>query len=71
MFGALARGEENFQSDIDLLIDFEPGTEHFYEMKEDIRKVVADHFQVSVDIGTEKYLKHYYKKQILNNAIFI
>ena len=71
LFGSLAKGEANAQSDIDLLVDFEPGTERIYEMKEGIKKLVGDHFQVSVDIGTGKYLKHYYKKQILSNAIFI
>jgi uncharacterized protein len=71
LFGSLARNQNHDESDIDLLIEFEPGTEDLYGMKEEIRKIVGDHFHTRVDIGRPNSLKAYYKKQIMSDAIFI
>ena len=70
LFGSLARNEQHSESDIDLIVEFEPGTD-LYAMKGMIRKIVSDHFHTTVDIGRKKNLKSYYKKQIMSDAIFI
>ncbi|MCB0586526.1 MAG: nucleotidyltransferase domain-containing protein [Phaeodactylibacter sp.] len=71
LFGSFARDEQKAGSDIDLIVEFEPGTENLYEIKEEIRKVFQEQFHSKVDVCREKYIKPYYKEQILEDAIFI
>lgn len=71
LFGSYARDEQEAGSDIDLIVEFEPGTENLYEIKEEIRKVFRGQFHSEVDVCREKYLKPYYKERILEDVIFI
>ena len=71
LFGSFARDEQKAGSDIDLIVEFEPGTENLYEIKEEIRKVFQEQFHSEIDVCREKYIKPYYKEQILEDAIFI
>lgn len=71
LFGSYARDEQKANSDIDLIVEFEPGTENLYEIKEEIRKIFRDQFHSEVDVCREKYIKPYYKERILEDAIFI
>ena len=71
LFGSLARNEQQAGSDIDLIVEFESGTNDIYSMKEGIREIIADRFQTRVDIGRKKSLKSFYRKQIMSDAIFI
>ena len=70
LFGSYARDEQQEDSDIDLLIEFQPNTEDLYDKKEKIRLIVRTRFGREVDLAREKYLKPYYKKQILRSAIY-
>ncbi|MCB9273839.1 MAG: nucleotidyltransferase domain-containing protein [Lewinellaceae bacterium] len=71
LFGSFARGEDKADSDIDLVVEFEPGTENLYEIKQEIKKIFQDQFHAEVDVCREKYLKPYYRERILKDAIFI
>jgi len=71
LFGSFARGEETDNSDIDLLVEFEPGTEDLMEKKNRIRNMFKKRFNVEVDICREKYIKTYFKSQILKSAIYV
>ncbi|MCB0616586.1 MAG: nucleotidyltransferase domain-containing protein [Lewinellaceae bacterium] len=71
LFGSHARDEQEAGSDIDLIVEFEPGTENLYEIKEEIRKAFQDQFHSEVDVCREKYIKPYYKERILKDAIYI
>ena len=71
LFGSYARGEATEDSDIDLIVEFEPGTENLSKIKEDLRRLFSDQFHKKVDICREKYIKPFYKRQILKDAIFV
>ena len=70
LFGSFARNEASAESDIDLLIDFQPNTPDLYEKKMEIKSSVESHFDRKVDICTEKYIKPYFKNQILRSVIY-
>jgi predicted nucleotidyltransferase len=70
LFGSYARGEQKENSDIDLIVEFKPGTEDLSEKKERIKSVVKSRFNRDVDLAREKYLKPYFRQQILQSAIY-
>ena len=67
VFGSVARGEEREDSDLDLLVEFEPG------------RSLMDHAGLvleleallgrPVEIGTPKGLRARYRERILNEAV--
>ncbi|MBI5917710.1 MAG: nucleotidyltransferase domain-containing protein [Bacteroidetes bacterium] len=70
LFGSFARNEQTESSDIDLVVEFDPQTENLSEKKEAIRQLLSVQFDRKVDLAREKYLKPYFKKQILQSAIY-
>lgn len=71
LFGSFAIGWQKEDSDIDLLIEFEPQTENLAEKKARIRAIVRSKFKREVDLCREKYIKPYFKSQILKSAIYV
>lgn len=71
LFGSFARNEETEKSDIDLIIEFQPNTENLSEKKLKIKALVEKQFHREVDLCREKYIKPYYKHQILQSAIYV
>ena len=71
LFGSYARDEQAEDSDIDLLVEFAPGTESLFEKKSKIREAVQAEFQREVDLCREKYIKPYFREQILNSVIYV
>ncbi|MBK6902013.1 MAG: nucleotidyltransferase family protein [Saprospirales bacterium] len=71
IFGSFARGEQTPESDIDLIVEFETGTEDLYQIKQALKKLFEREFHKEVDICRERYIKPYYKKRILQDAIFV
>jgi predicted nucleotidyltransferase len=71
IFGSFAKGEATDSSDIDLLVEFEPDTEELLEKKIRIKNMIKRQFNVEVDICREKYIKPYFKSQILNSVIYV
>jgi len=71
LFGSFARDEQGENSDIDLLIEFEPDTENLYDKKSRIRQIVGEAFGKQVDLCREKYIKPYFRQQILQSAIYV
>ena len=70
LFGSFARNEQTEESDIDFIVEFLPQTENLLEIKEAIRQMVGSKFQRRVDLAREKYLKPYFKQQILQSVIY-
>lgn len=58
-------------SDIDILIEFEPGTDELFEKKAKFRELLKKSFHREIDLCREKYIKPYFKKQILKTAIYV
>jgi predicted nucleotidyltransferase len=71
LFGSFATNSNNIRSDLDLIIEFEPDTKMLFEKKMKLKKLLKKRFSVEVDICREKYLKKYFKEQILNSAIYV
>jgi hypothetical protein len=69
LFGSCARDEDSAESDIDLLIEFYPGTENLYELKRDIKRFFQQEFHCEIDIAREKYLKPHVKQRILGELV--
>lgn len=71
LFGSFARDEATKDSDIDLLIEFQPNTPHLSEKKAKIKALIKQQFSREVDLCREKYIKPYFKKQILKSVIYV
>ncbi|MCX6271445.1 MAG: nucleotidyltransferase domain-containing protein, partial [Bacteroidetes bacterium] len=55
IFGSVARGEQTDKSDIDLIVEFEDGTENLFEIKQELISELQSRFKMPVDICREKY----------------
>jgi len=71
LFGSYAMGKANEQSDIDLIVEFQPETENLSEKKDKLKELVSERFGKHVDVCREKYIKPYFKQQILQTAIYV
>ncbi len=71
MFGSFARDEQNTNSDVDIIIEIEDGTQNIYDLKSSLRTYLTRSFDRSVDIAREKYLKPYVKEIILKDTIYV
>ncbi len=67
VFGSVARGDETRGSDIDLLVDLEPGTRPFaiLEIGADLEEALG----VKVDVSTIASLRHRLRAGVLAEAI--
>lgn len=67
VFGSVARGEAGPESDLDLLVEMEPGRsllDHI-ALVQDLEEVLG----CRVDVVTEKALKKRYRERVLNEVI--
>ena len=71
LFGSFAKGDVTASSDIDLLVEFEPDTEELLEKKTRIKNMIKRQFNLEADICREKYIKPYFKSQILQSVIYV
>ena len=71
LFGSYLRNEQSKNSDIDLLIDFEPGKENFdnymavYDIFENIFK------NEKIEVATKNGLSNYIGPKILNEVVYV
>jgi uncharacterized protein len=65
LFGSYSRGDQTILSDVDLIVEFEPGTENLFEKKLELKKFISGKLGVTPDICREKYIK----KRIRSNII--
>lgn len=71
LFGSYALGQQTEDSDIDLLIEFAPQTEDLLGKKTKIKEMIRSEFYKEVDLCREKYIKPYFRKQILASVIYV
>jgi len=71
LFGSFARNEQQENSDVDLLIELEEGTQNVYDLKDSLKQFLSLSFNRSVDIAREKYLKPYAREQILRDTLYV
>jgi uncharacterized protein len=70
LFGSYARGEQNIDSDLDLLVEFEDNTQELYDLKLQLKDFFLKTLGIEIDICREKYIKPRIKKQILKETIY-
>jgi len=65
VFGSLARGEVNQNSDIDILIEYMPGTKKSLLNRIKLKYALQDVLNVDVDLVTDNGLSPYIKHKVL------
>lgn len=70
LFGSYAREEQNPDSDIDLLVEFEENTQDLYELKIQLKEFFQIQLGIDVDICREKYIKPRFKSTILKETVY-
>lgn len=70
LIGSFARNEQNEKSDIDILVDIEEGT-LYLRSEAFLEKLAGKKFGRKVEIASERYLKPYYRAQILQEAVYV
>jgi len=71
VIGSFARNEQHSGSDVDLLVDLESGTPDIHRLKRELRAELEGTFSRRVEIASERYLKPYYRDQILREAVYV
>ena len=71
IFGSIAREENNDESDIDLVVEFEENTPDLYNLKQKLRSEIQSRFNMPVDICREKYIKPIFREQILSEVKYV
>ncbi len=70
LFGSYVRGEQNKDSDIDILVEYQENTKTtiftFLDLKEDLSVLLGK----EVDLVTKKALKTYIARNVLNEVIY-
>jgi len=68
VFGSIARGDQNENSDIDLVVEFEENTSDLHTIKQRLRNEIQSKFNIPVDICREKYIKPIFKQLVLSEV---
>ena len=71
LFGSFARNEQTEQSDIDILVVFEPETLNLYEVELGLKNYLEKSFHREVDICSQKWIKPIFKPMVLKEAIYV
>jgi len=71
LFGSIARGDADDASDIDLIIEFEPGTKDIYSLKIKLKEEIQKRFDRPVDVCRLKYIKPIFKNQIQSEIKYV
>jgi predicted nucleotidyltransferase len=70
LFGSFARNEQTDESDIDILVVFEPGTQNLYEVELELKAYLKKRFDREIDICSKKWIKPIFQPMVLKEAIY-
>ena len=70
LFGSFARNEQNEKSDIDILVEFEPGTQNLYDLEHELKDYLKKHLERDIDICSKKWIKPIFRQLVLNDTIY-
>jgi len=71
LFGSFARNEQTNESDIDILVVFEPETLNLYDVELELKQYLEKSFNREVDICSKKWIKPIFKPMVLKEAIYV
>jgi len=70
LFGSYARNEQNDESDIDILVVFEPNTPDLYDLELELKEYLKLNFNREIDICAKNWIKPVFKPLVLEEAIY-
>jgi uncharacterized protein len=70
LFGSFARNEQNEESDIDLLVVFDPEVPNLFEVEIELKKFLIKQFNRPVDICAKKWITPIFKPLVLDETIY-
>ena len=71
IFGSYASGNADNNSDLDLIIEFIENQSNVYKTKKELRALLEAKFGLKVDLARAKYLKSYFREEILKQVIYV
>jgi len=71
LFGSYARDTYTENSDVDILIELDPGTQDIYHKKSRLRQTLEEVFNTKVDIAREKYLTPLAREEVYKDVCFV
>lgn len=71
LIGSYARDEQDNESDVDLMVEFKPGTEDIFNKKQELKEYLKANFNRDVDICREKFLKPYVKEHLIKEVLYV
>jgi hypothetical protein len=66
-FGSVLRDDFTPESDVDVLVEFAPGTRvglHFFDMERELAEILGR----KVDLNTTGFLSKYFREQVISEA---
>jgi len=70
LFGSYVRNEQTNESDIDILVVFEPGTPNLYDVELELKEYLKKCFNREIDICSKKWIRPIFKTIVLKEAIY-
>lgn len=70
LFGSYARNEQTNESDIDILVVFEPGTPNLFDVEQELKEYLKKQFNREVDICSKNWIRPVFKPLVLKDAIY-
>jgi len=67
VFGSVARGDDHIASDVDLLVDFQPGTTLFDQVA--LERELSDMLGRKVDVVSARALNRHLRPSVLSEAV--
>ncbi len=71
LFGSYAKGTQTVDSDVDIILEFEGGTENLLEKRLSLEAFFQSKLGLKVDIARERFLRRSIRDKILSHAIFV
>ncbi len=71
LFGSYAKGTQTADSDVDIILEFEEGTENLLDKRLSLEAFFRSSLGLKVDIARERFLRQSVRDKILNHAIFV
>jgi predicted nucleotidyltransferase len=69
ILGSVAKGTQNRDSDIDLLIETKKAKPLIFERKRQLKKYLENQFHRPIEFASEPYLKSWARAEVLGNLI--
>ena len=71
LFGSYAKGTQTPESDVDILLEFEDGTENLLDKRLSLEQFFQTQLGLKVDIARERFLRPGIREKILSHVIFV